>query len=190
MATERIIEPSCPGGGGPTPPSSPVPVPAPCSLCLGPQLSEARPPPPSGQEDKQGWNRTGQEDGMSPGQSRTGGPCPPSARREGMRATAGSLHPAAPFCASHPLALRSSFPSGESGESAPLPPSCLWVGLQVSCLGVRLMPQKWPLAFRKGQLPLLEFCIHGGWRGCHKKGIRRIKALELHCLTSNPSSTT
>lgn len=87
-------------GAGPTP--IPVPTPSPSVWAPAP-LGEARPPPPSGQEDKQGWNRTGQ-DGMSSGQSRTGGPRLPPASREGMGVTTGSFHPStqpAQLCASH-----------------------------------------------------------------------------------------
>lgn len=53
-------------------------------LSQGPQLREARPPPPSGQEDKQGWNSTVQ-DGMSSGQAGLR-PLPPPAKREFMGA--------------------------------------------------------------------------------------------------------
>lgn len=55
-----------------------TPVPTPCSLRPGLRLSKALPPLPSGQDDKQGWNRTSTgQDGMSSGQSRSGGPCSP-----------------------------------------------------------------------------------------------------------------
>ena len=104
---ERIIEPSCPGGGGPTPPlphsssHPPFPGPGPPPPAGPPTPPRRGPRPPGaegdagaapGQADKQGWSRTGQEDGMSSGRSRTGGPCPPPARRERVRAIAGSLH--------------------------------------------------------------------------------------------------
>lgn len=111
-ATERITEPSCLGGGGLAPPPFPFPLPLPLSGPPAPApLGEARPPPPSGQEDKQGWNRTGQ-DGMSSGQSRTGGPRLPPASREGMGVTTGSLHPSTqPAPSVPPTGCREYFPS-------------------------------------------------------------------------------
>lgn len=80
----RITELSCLGGGALAPPPPHSPSLSQFPLSKGPQLSEARPPPPSGQEDKQGWNSTVQ-DGMSSGQAGLR-PLPPPAKREFMGA--------------------------------------------------------------------------------------------------------
>ena len=73
-----------------------------------------------------------------------------------MRAVAGSLHPACPLLCL-PLTCMRFFPSVQTGGTTRLPPLCLGVALQGSCLEEQLMPQKWPLAFRKVRFLLLGF---------------------------------
>lgn len=126
---------------GPAPPLSLFPPPAP-SAGRGSSVG-AHPPPPSRQEDKQGWNRTRTgQDGMSSRQSRTGGPCLlPPARKEKRGVITGSLHPPPSLPPSVPPSCTEvSSLHSQTGQFPPLSPSCLWVGLQVCSLRVSSMP--------------------------------------------------
>lgn len=154
MATERIIEPSCPGGGGPTPPPNPTPQPRSCSYSLfplsGPPAQRGPPTPTLWAGRQTGLEQNGTGGRNVPWAERDWRPLPPISQEGGDEGNCWLPPPSCPLLCLPPTCTEGFFPIWRV-RRVHSPPSIMPVGWATGLLLVGEVDGLWVLG--RGSFP-------------------------------------